>query len=68
MNRPIVEQNHQVPVYLLQQMAEKYRHFLALNITLIELAAQGTMEAFRADGNPRDRGDPLMTIPVVEEE
>src|SRR5512139_1100690 len=66
MNRPIVQQNNQVPVYLLQQMAEKYRHFLTLNIVLVELAVQGTMEAFRADGDPRDRRDPIMAIPVVE--
>jgi len=67
MSGPIVQQNNQVPVYLVQQMAEKYRHFLALNIVLVELAVQGTMEAFRADGDPRDRRDPIMTIPVVED-
>ena len=64
MSGPIVQQNNQVPVYLVQQMAEKYRYFLALNIVLVELAVQGTMEAFRTDGNTRNSRDPIMGIPM----
>src|SRR5512139_3121628 len=48
-------------------MAEEYRHLLALNIVLVELTVQGTMETFRADGDPGDRRDPIMTIPMVED-
>jgi hypothetical protein len=50
----IVQQNDQMAPYLTQQMAEEYGHFFALNIVLVELAVQSTMEPFRTDGNTRD--------------
>jgi len=52
---------------LMQQMAEKRRHFFALNIVLVELAVQCTMEAFRTDGDTRDGRDPVMAIPMKQD-
>src|SRR5512144_2542342 len=52
---------------LMQQMAEKRRHFLALNIILVELAVQGTMEAFWTDGDTRDGRDPVMAIAMKQD-
>jgi len=46
----IIQKHDQMAGYLTQQMAEEYHHFFALNIVLIQLAVQRTMEAFRADG------------------
>ncbi len=42
-------------------------HFFALDIVLIELAVQCTMEAFRTDSDTRDGRDPIMTIPMNQD-
>jgi hypothetical protein len=67
MSLAIVQQSDQMTPYLTQQMAKEYCHFLPLNIILVELAVQCTMEAFRADGDTRDGRDPVMAFPVVED-
>jgi len=67
MNFAIIQQNDQVALYLTQQVAEKCRHFFALNIVLIELRVQCTMEAFWTDGDTRDGRDPLMRIPMNQD-
>ena len=64
MNLAIIQQGNQMPGYLSQELAEKRDHFFTVDIALIELAVQGTMEAFRTDGNTRDSRDPVMTIPM----
>ncbi len=64
MNLAIIQQNDQMALYLTQQVAEERCHFFALDIVLIQLAVQCTMEAFRADGDTRDGRDPVMTIPM----
>ena len=64
MNLAIIQQNDQMAVYLMQQMAEERRHFFALNILLIQLAVQCTMEALRADGDARDA---VVTIPMTQD-
>ena len=50
--------------YLSQELAEERRHFFSLDIVLIELAVQCTMETFRTDSNTRDRRDPVVRIPM----
>jgi len=67
MNRAIVQENNQVAVDLMQQMTKECRHLFALDIVLIELAVQCTMEAFRTDGNTRDGRDPIMTITMKQD-
>ena len=64
MNLTIIQQDHQMASYLSQKLAEERRYLFAMEIVLIELAVQGTMETFRTDGNPRDRRDPVMIIPM----
>ena len=67
MNLAVIQQNDQVASYLVQQVAQERCHFFALNIVLIELAVQRTMEAFRTDSDTRDGRDPLMTIPMKQD-
>lgn len=61
----VIEKHDQTAGYLTQQMAEEYHHFLSLDVVLIQLAVQRTMEAFRADGDSGDGGDTIMTIPMM---
>jgi hypothetical protein len=67
MNLAIIQQNDQMTLYLMQQMAEEYCHFFGLDIVLIQLAVQRTMEALRADGDARDGGDTVMTIAMTQD-
>jgi len=64
MNLAVIKKNDQVAFYLMQQVAQERCHFFALDIVLIELAVQCTMEAFWTDSDTRDGRDPLMTIPM----
>ena len=64
MNLPIIQQNDQMAWYLMQQVAKERCNFFALNIILVELAVESTMEPFRADGNTGDSRDPVMTVPM----
>ena len=66
-NLAIIQQNDQMAVYLMQQMAEKRRYFFALEIVLIELAVQRTMETLRTDGDARDSRDAVVTIPMTQD-
>jgi|SRR5208337_875967 len=67
MNFAIIEQDEQMTVYLTQQMAEELRHFFALDSIPVQLAVQSTVEALRADGDTRDGGDTVVTIPMAQD-
>ncbi len=67
MNLPIVEQNDQMAWYLMQQVAKERGNFFPLNIILVKLTVQSTMEPFRADGNTGNGRDSVMAIPVKQE-
>ncbi len=65
MNLAIVQQNDQMAVDLMQQVAEKCGHFFAVDVLLIQLAVQRTMEALRADGDAGDGRDAVVSIPMT---
>src|SRR5208337_4860039 len=67
MDLTVVKQNDEMAMDLMQQVAEERRHFFALNIVLVELAVQRTMEAFRADGNTGDGRDAIVTVPMTHD-
>ena len=67
MNGPIVQENNQVAADLMQQMTKEYSHLFALKIVLIKLTVEGTPEAFRTDGDPRDGRDSIMSIPMNQQ-
>ena len=62
MNLTVVKQNDEMAVDLMQQVAEEHRHFFTLDIVLIQLAVQRTMEALRADGDARDGRDAVVKL------
>jgi len=63
-NAAIVQQDDEVAGDLAQQMAEKRRDFLALNVVLVQLAVQGAAAAPGADGDARDGRDAVVRVPV----
>ncbi len=65
MNLAVIQQNDQMTMYLMQQMAEERRHFFALDVVIIQLAVKRTMEELRADGDARDGRYAVVTIPVT---
>ena len=67
MNLTVVKQNDEMAMDLMQQVAEEHRHFFALDIVLIQLAVQRTMEALRADGDARDGRDAVVTVPMTHD-
>ena len=64
MDGAVVQQNDQTAADLAQQMAEERQHVFSLNVVLIQVAVQRTMEALGAHG---DAGDPVVTIPITQE-
>ena len=48
-------------------MAEERGHFFALDIVLIQLAVERTVEAFGADGDAGDGRDAVMGIPMMQD-
>ena len=66
-NAAIVQQDDEVAGDLAQQMAEKRRDFLALDILLVQLAVQRTPEAFGADSDARDGRDAVVRVPVAHD-
>ncbi len=64
MNFAVIQQNDQVPMDLMQEVPQERCYFFPLDIVLIELTVQRTMEAFRTDSDARDGRDPLMRIPM----
>ena len=67
MDLTVVEQNDEMAMDLMQQVAEEHRHFFALDIVLIQLAVQRTMKALRADGDARDGRDAVVTVPMTHD-
>ncbi len=49
-----------------QEMAEEDHDFFALEVVLIQVAVQRTVEAFRTDGDAREGGDAIVTIPMMK--
>lgn len=47
-------------------MAEEHSHFFVLDIILVQLAVERTMEAFGTDGDAGDGRDAVVTIPMVQ--
>jgi len=62
MDCSVIQQHDDVAVNLPQQVAQKGRNFLALNVVLVELTVQGTAKAPRANSNAGNRGDAIMPI------
>jgi hypothetical protein len=52
---------------LAEQMAEKRRDLLALDIVLVQLAVQRTPEALGADGDAREGRDAVVRVPVPDD-
>src|ERR1035437_201550 len=67
MDCAVVQQNDQMAADLEQQIAEECQNFVSLNVALIQLAVQFTMETFGADCNAGNGGNPIMTIPITQE-
>ena len=67
MDPAIVQQHDEVPGDRAQQVAEKGRDLLALDIVRVQVAVQRTPEALGADGDGRDGRDPIMRVPVPHE-
>jgi len=66
MNCAVVQQNDQMAADLEQQITEECQNFVSLNVALIQLAVQFTMETLGADGNAGNGGNPIMTIPITQ--
>ena len=64
MNAAIVEQHDQGAGDLAQQLAEEGRDLVALDVVLVQLAVQRTMEALGADSDARDGRDAVVRVPV----
>ncbi len=62
----IVQQHDQLAADLVQQLAEEPLHFFALNVVLVQVAVQRTMEALGADGDAGDGGNPVVAIPIPQ--
>lgn len=62
----VVQQNDQMAADLEQQITEECQNFVSLNVALIQLAVQFTMEPLGADGNAGNGGNPIMTIPITQ--
>jgi hypothetical protein len=67
MDGAVVQQHDQMPTDLTQEMAQEDDHLCALNVVLVEQAVQRAMEAPRADGDPGDRGDSVVAIPMMHD-
>jgi len=66
MDGSVVQQNDQMAADLAQQMAEEGQHFFSLDVVLIQVAVQRTMETLGADRNAGDGGDPVVAIPITQ--
>lgn len=67
MDGAVVQQNDQLAADLAQQMAEERQHVCSLNVVLIQVAVQRTLDALGAHGDAGDGGDPVVTIPIPQE-
>jgi hypothetical protein len=63
----VVQQHDEVAGDLAQQVTEKRRDLLALDIVLIQLAVQRTPEALGADGDARDGRDAVVRVPMADD-
>lgn len=64
MNPAIVQQHNEVAGDLPQQLTEKRRDFVALDIVFVQLAVQRAMVPLRAHGDARDGRDAVVGIPM----
>ena len=63
----IVPHNDQLPRNLMQEVTQEQGSLFALNIVLKELAVQGAMKPPWTDGDARDGGDTVVTIPMAQD-
>jgi hypothetical protein len=66
MGRAVIQQDDEMTGYLTQQMAEKHRHFFALDVIFVQLAVQRATEAFRADRDAGYGRNAFVTMPMVQ--
>jgi hypothetical protein len=58
-------QDDQVPADLTEELPQEHDHLVALDVVLVEVAVQGTLEPPGADGNAGDGGDPIVTLAMT---
>jgi len=67
MDSAVVQQHDQMTTDLTQEMAQEDGHLFALNVVLVEQAVQRATEAPGTDGDPGDRGDSVVAIPMMHD-
>lgn len=63
----IVQQHDHLAADVVQQLAEEPRDVFALDVVLVQLAVQRTMEALGADGDAGDGGNPVVALPIPQD-
>ena len=67
MDGAVVQQDDHVPADLTEEMPQEHDHLVALDVVLVEVAVQGTMEPPGADGDAGDGGDPIVTLAMTHD-
>ena len=62
MNLTIIQQRDDRTLYVAEQIPEKCRDFLPLNVVFVEMAVERTMKAAGADGDSRNGREPIVAI------
>jgi len=59
---PVVQEDEDVPADVAEEIAQEDDHGLTLDVVVVEVAVQDTMEPPGAHGDAGDGGDPIMTL------
>jgi len=67
MDSSVVQQHHQMPTNLAQQMPQKKNDFFSGDVVLIKLTIQRAVKPVGTHSNSRDSGDAIMPVPVGQD-
>jgi hypothetical protein len=63
----VVQEDEHVAADVAEQSAQEDDHGLALDVVVVEVAVQDTMESPGADGDAGDGGDPIVTLAMPDD-